>query len=126
MWEWIQIVAGSISPLRKGLGATTARCEVGDASPATLEAVDKLLKQLRKQGHTQLRFVYEAGPCSYGIYRLLHGREGIACAVVAPSKIPRQPGERVKTNRRDALKLARLDRAGELEAIYVPNPRISA
>lgn len=89
--------------------------------PATLAAVDKLIKQLRKRGYRELRFVYEAGPCGYGIYRHLQGKEGIACVVVAPSKIPRQPGERVKTNRRDALKLARLDRSGDLEAIYVPS-----
>jgi transposase len=89
--------------------------------PATLAAVDKLIKQLRKRGYQELRFVYEAGPCGYGIYRHLQGKEGIACVVVAPSKIPRQPGERVKTNRRDALKLARLDRSGDLEAIYVPS-----
>lgn len=87
--------------------------------PATMDAVDKLTKQLRKRGHTQLRFVYEAGPCGFGLYRHLKER-GEECAVIAPSKIPRQPGERVKTNRRDALKLARLDRSGDLEAIYVP------
>ncbi|MGH9872578.1 MAG: IS110 family transposase, partial [Pyrinomonadaceae bacterium] len=89
--------------------------------PATLAAVDKLIKQLRKQGYQELRFVYEAGPCGFGLYRHLKGREGINCAVIAPSKIPKKPGERVKTNRRDAQKLAQLDRGGNLEAIYVPS-----
>jgi transposase len=104
-------------------GSGTENSEVRSLGriPATLDAVDKLIKQLRKRGHTELRFVYEAGPCGFGIYRHLQGREAIACAVVAPSKIPRKPGERVKTNRRDALKLARLDRSGDLEAIYVPS-----
>lgn len=87
--------------------------------PATLEAVDKLIKRLRKQGYKQLRFVYEAGPCGFGLYRHLKAR-GEECAVIAPSKMPRKAGERVKTNRRDALKLAQLDRTGDLEAIYVP------
>lgn len=106
--------------IAEGFGSNNSEVRSWGRIPATMEAVDKLIKQLRKQGHTQLRFVYEAGPCGYGIYRHLQGREGIACAVVAPSKIPQKSGERVKTNRRDALKLARLERAGELEAIYVP------
>ncbi len=107
--------------IAEGFGSNNSEVRSWGRIPATLEAVDKLIKQLRKQGHTQLRFVYEAGPCGYGIYRHLQGREGIDCAVIAPSKIPQKPGERVKTNRRDALKLARLDRAGDLEAIYVPS-----
>ncbi len=105
--------------IAEGFGSNNNEVRSWGRMPATLEAVDKLIKQLRKQGHTQLRFVYEAGPCGYGLYRHLKAR-GEECAVVAPSKIPRKPGERVKTNRRDACKLARLDRAGELEAVYVP------
>jgi transposase len=105
--------------IAEGFGSNNNEVRSWGRMPATLEAMDKLIKQLRKQGHTQLRFVYEAGPCGYGLYRHLKAR-GEECAVVAPSKIPRKPGERVKTNRRDACKLARLDRAGELEAVYVP------
>ena len=107
--------------IAEGFGSNNQEVRSWGRIPATLAAVDKLIKQLRKRGYQELRFVYEAGPCGYGIYRHLQGKAGIVCVVVAPSKIPRQPGERVKTNRRDALKLARLDRAGELEAIYVPS-----
>jgi transposase len=106
--------------IAEGFGSDNNEVRSLGRIPATMDAVDKLIKKLRKQGYTQLRFVYEAGPCGFGIYRHLQGREAIECAVIAPSKIPSKPGERVKTNRRDALKLARTDRSGELEAIYVP------
>lgn len=72
-----------------------------------------------------LKFCYEAGPRGYPLCRFIrsHGAEGI---VVAPSKVPRQPGDRVKTDRRDADQLARLYRAGELTGIYVPDPQDEA
>ena len=63
-----------------------------------------------------LRACYEAGPCGFELHRLLTSM-GVACDVVAPSLIPRRAGERVKTGRRDAGRLARLHRAGELTAI---------
>jgi transposase len=66
-----------------------------------------------------LRACYEAGPCGFELHRLLSS-VGVACDVVAPSLIPRRAGERVKTDRRDASRLARLHRAGELTAIRVP------
>ena len=66
-----------------------------------------------------LRACYEAGPTGFGLYRLLTSM-GVACRVVAPSLIPKAPGDRVKTDRRDCRRLARLDRAGELVAIRVP------
>ena len=66
-----------------------------------------------------LRACYEAGPCGFELHRLLTSM-GVACDVVAPSLIPRRAGERVKTGRRDAGRLARLHRAGELTAIRVP------
>ncbi|WP_036260261.1 IS110 family transposase [Mesorhizobium sp. WSM3224] len=65
-------------------------------------------------------FCYEAGPTGYGLYRLIRSL-GHECMVVAPSLIPTKPGDRVKTNRRDALSLARLLRAGELTAVWVPD-----
>jgi len=68
----------------------------------------------------QVHFCYEAGPTGYGLYRLIRSL-GHQCSVVAPSLIPRKPGDRVKTNRRDALALARLLRAGELTAVWVPD-----
>jgi transposase len=69
----------------------------------------------------QLRVCYEAGPTGYGLYRLLAGM-GVACEVVAPALIPRRAGDRVKTDKRDAQRLARLHRAGELTPIRVPSP----
>src|SRR5262245_65502270 len=83
-------------------------------------SVDRLVKKL-SQGGRDLVMCYEAGPCGYGLYRQLAGKRGVTCMVVAPSMVPRRPGERVKTNRRDALKLARLLRAEELTAVWVPD-----
>jgi transposase len=72
-----------------------------------------------------LRTCYEAGPTGFGLYRLLRSM-GVACDVVAPSLIPRAPGDRVKTDKRNARRLARLHRAGELVAIAVPSPEQEA
>ena len=80
--------------------------------------VDKLIRKLQAKGAT-LVFVYEAGPCGYWLYRYLT-RKGFGCHVVAPSLIPRKAGDRVKTDRRDAVMLARLMRSGDLTSIYVP------
>jgi transposase len=85
----------------------------------TLEALDKLIKKLAKPD-LELRFVYEAGPCGYVIYRHLKQRQ-FHCQVIAPSLIPTKASDRVKTDRRDARQLARLFRAGELTPIYVPD-----
>ena len=85
----------------------------------TPEAIGKLVSQLRKGG-AQLSFCYEAGPCGYGIHRQLSDL-GWDCQVVAPSLIPKKAGDRVKTDRRDSLSLARLHRAGELTAVWVPD-----
>jgi len=85
----------------------------------------KVLKQWLERlndefGGALLLFCYEAGPCGYGLYRQLT-EAGHECQVVAPSLIPKKPGERIKTDRRDALKLARLLRAGDLTAVWVPD-----
>src|SRR5262245_54938841 len=80
--------------------------------------IDKLIRTLQSKGAT-LAFAYEAGPCGYWLHRYLT-RRGVNCAVVAPSLIPRRAGDRVKTDRRDAVTLARLLRSGHLSAIYVP------
>src|ERR1041385_3564491 len=85
----------------------------------TLEALAKLIKKMH-QPEVELRFVYEAGPCGYVIYRHLKKRDYF-CEVIAPSLIPTKASDRVKTDRRDARQLARLFRAGELTAIYVPD-----
>ena len=79
----------------------------------------RLVRQLSRDGEV-LSFCYEAGPCGYGVYREIVAT-GHDCAVVAPSLIPRKSGDRVKTDRRDALNLARLHRAGELRAVWVPD-----
>ncbi len=81
-------------------------------------AVRKLVRRLSPDGEV-LNFCYEAGPCGYGLYRELTAL-GHRCEVVAPSLIPRKAGERFKTDRRDALSLARLHRAGELTPVWVP------
>lgn len=85
----------------------------------TVQAMEKLVKALRKDG-ADMRFCYEAGPCGYGIHRQLSDM-GWDCQVVAPSLIPKKAGDRVKTDRRDSLMLARLHRAGELTAVWVPD-----
>jgi transposase len=71
------------------------------------------------------RCCYEAGPTGFGLYRYLVGR-GIECAVVAPGLVPQRPGDRVKTDPRDARKLARLHAGGLLEPIHVPTPELEA
>ncbi len=86
----------------------------------TPAALDRLARKLGQEG-VRLRFCYEAGPCGYGIQRQLSAR-GHDCVVVAPSLIPRRAGDRVKTDRRDAASLARLHRAGELTAVWIPDP----
>jgi len=85
----------------------------------TPEAVIKLVRKLAAR-YEKLHFCYEAGPTGYGLYRQIRSL-GHECTVVAPSLIPRRPGDRVKTNRRDAQTLSRLLRAGELTAMWVPD-----
>jgi transposase len=80
--------------------------------------IDKLIRKLQAKGKT-LHFVYEAGPCGYWLYRYLT-KKNLKCWVVAPSSIPQKAGDRVKTDRRDALQLARLLRSGDLTPVYVP------
>ena len=85
----------------------------------TPEAVGKLVAKLAGK-YDKLHFCYEAGPTGYGLYRQIVAL-GHACVVGAPSLIPKRPGDRVKTNRRDAVTLAKLSRAGELTAVWVPD-----
>ncbi|GMA65590.1 transposase (plasmid) [Alicyclobacillus fastidiosus] len=87
--------------------------------PHTVEAVRSLVHRLSADG-VELEFCYEAGPTGYGLYRLLHAMD-MPCTVVAPSLIPVRQGDRVKTDKRDALRLAQLFRAGELVGVFVPN-----
>jgi transposase len=88
-----------------------------------MEAVRKLVKKLREQG--EIRACYEAGPTGYCLYWQL-AQMDIACEVIAPSLIPKKASERIKTDRRDAEKLARCYRAGDLTAVAVPSPEQEA
>ncbi|NJN63762.1 MAG: IS110 family transposase [Acidobacteria bacterium] len=81
--------------------------------------IDKLVRRLRSKA-SELVFAYEAGPCGYVLQRYLSSR-GLTCIVVAPSLIPKKAGDRVKTDRRDAVEIARLLRSGDLTSIYVPS-----
>jgi transposase len=80
--------------------------------------IDNLIRKMPSKAK-HLIFVYEAGPCGYWLYRYLT-KKGYDCWVVAPSLIPKNPGDRVKTDRRDAVQLARLARSGDLTVVYVP------
>ena len=90
--------------------------EIGNTPEATRKLVMKLAAK-----YGRLHFCYEAGPTGYGLHRQIVAL-GHPCMVVAPSLIPKRPGDRVKTNRRDAATLAKLLRAGELTAAWVPDP----
>ena len=94
--------------------------EIENTESATTKLVSKLAAKYRR-----LTFCYEAGPTGYGLYRLIE-RLGYDCIVVAPSLIPKKAGDRIKTNRRDALGLVKLLRAGELTAVWVPDVRHEA
>jgi transposase len=91
---------------------------IGDI-PNEPALVDRLLKTLGKKGRP-LDFCYEAGPCGYGLYRQIIAA-GHPCMVVAPSRIPVASADRVKTDRRDAQKLAILHRSGDLTRVWVPD-----
>src|SRR6516162_6775505 len=90
----------------------------------TEAAIVKLVRKLAAK-YGRLTFCYEAGPTGYGLYRQIKSL-GHACMVVAPSLILKKPGERVKTNRRDAVNLVKQLRGGDLTAVWVPDPRHEA
>jgi transposase len=89
------------------------------AIPNTPTDVAKLVRRLGKNDQ-RLEFCYEAGCCGYGIYRQII-ELGHGCAVIAPSRIPQKPGDRIKTDRRDSQKLAILHRSGDLISVWVPD-----
>jgi transposase len=86
---------------------------------ASVESMRRMVKRIAASCD-RAHFCYEAGPTGYGLHRLITSL-GYPCMVVAPSMIPRKPGDRVKTNRRDAVTLAKLLRADELTAVWVPD-----
>lgn len=87
--------------------------------PNTPQAIKKLVKKLSPEGEV-MNFCYEAGPCGYEVYHQLKGM-GQECTVVAPSMIPKKPGDRIKTDRRDAMGLAKLHSDNSLTAVWVPD-----
>ena len=108
------------------VAAITAAGEVGKAMsygtcPNTPASLEKLVKRLREAGTGPMKFVYEAGPCGYGVHRSLI-KLGEDCMVAAPSMIPRKSGDRQKNDKRDAASLATLHRGGLLTAVWVPDP----
>jgi Transposase len=88
-------------------------------------AVRRLVRKLEREAPGPVRVFYEAGPCGYALQRQVTTSR-VSCDVVAPALIPRKPGERVKTNRRDARKLVELGRAGLLTAVQPPTPEDEA
>ena len=100
------------------------RCVILGSIDATGAAMCKLVNKLADK-YRRVTFCYEAGPTGYGLYRLIKSL-GHECLVAAPSLIPKKAGDLVKTNRRDAVSLAKLSRACELTAVWVPDERHEA
>lgn len=104
---------------------------IGDQTPVTWQlaneptAVRRLIRKIEREAPGPVQVFYEAGPCGYVLQRQL-STPRVSCDVVAPALIPRKPGERVKTNRRDARKLAELGRAGLLTSVHPPTPEEEA
>jgi transposase len=106
----------SVAVAESGRGGEIRQLGVFENRP---EVLSKLAARLSNRD-CRVSFCYEAGPCGYGLHRLLTGY-GHDCVVVAPSLIPMKAGDRVKTDRRDAMMLAKLHRAGELTPIWIPD-----
>jgi transposase len=119
-----------------GLDTSKKSIQVAMFKPGEKDAVDwqeandtrgvkRLVKRLKREAPGELRTCYEAGPCGYALQRQLRAA-GVECVVVAPSLIPVKPGERVKTDRRDARKLGEFLRAGTLTEVHPPTPEQEA
>ena len=108
------------SPLRSPRSGLRKEVREYGTIANTPTALKKLIAKLASADH-ELRFCYEAGPCGYGIQRQITAAGHEYALVVAPSLIPKKPGDRIKTDRRDAINLAKLHRAGELTAVWVPD-----
>jgi len=112
----------AIAVATRDIGAVSYRNEIPNRPKSIKKMVDKLVKEFCGE---LLLFSYEAGPCGYDVYHQLIAL-GVDCEVVAPSLIPKKAGDRVKTDKRDAMGLARLSRSGELTAVWVPEPEQEA
>jgi transposase len=106
-----------VAVARAGREAPESRGEIANKPKTVAKRVERLNREFDGE---VLLFCYEAGPCGYGLYRQLL-ELGQDCQVVAPSLIPKKPGERIKTDRRDARKLAQGLRNGDLTAVWVPD-----
>ena len=93
--------------------------------PHEPRAILRWVRKVKREASGPIRCAYEAGPTGYALQRQLQG-EGLECAVIAPSLIPRKPGERIKTDRRDARKLAELFEGGLLTEVHSPTPEAEA
>lgn len=93
--------------------------------PNEPKAIGRLVRKLERDAPGPVRVCYEAGPCGYALQRQV-ATARVSCQVIAPALIPRKPGERIKTNRRDARKLAELFRAGLLTEVRPPTPEDEA
>jgi len=114
--SWVGLDVHARTTLAGVLDAASGELSLQRVQPRSEETIAWLLSLAQP-----VRVAYEAGPTGHGLARAC-ARAGIACTVAAPSKIPRAPGDRVKTDRRDAERLARLLRLGELVAVRVPDP----
>jgi len=93
--------------------------------PHEARAVSRLARKLKREAPGEISCAYEAGPCGYGLQRDLQ-EQGLKCQVIAPSLIPRKPGDRIKTDRRDARMLAELHEGGLLTEVHPPSPEDEA
>jgi len=117
LYVGLDVHKDSIAVAHAAGGRTDPPVFVGEIGTRQAD-IDRLIRRLQGKAPA-LRFVCEAGPSGYGLQRYLT-TQGWPCDVVAPSLIPRRPGDKVKTDRRDAVELARLSRSGDLTAVYVP------
>ena len=120
-----------------GLDAHQERIHAAILLPGTPDAIEesfanspdgirRFLRRVRKRAPGAIESCYEAGPLGYGLQRRLNTHDGLHCVVIAPSLIPRKPGDRIKTDRRDARKLADALRADLLTEVHAPTPEQEA
>jgi transposase len=114
IWIGLDVHAASIAMARLDGDAPSP---TSSSFPNDPKVIGKTFKKLASEGDVHV--CYEAGGCGYEVYRQLTSL-GVTCVVIAPSLVPRKPGDRIKTDRRDAEKLVRMYRAGELTPVWVP------
>ncbi len=126
-WKGVPLNVGM--DVHKGTIVVAERDPSGSERERTLpnepKAVSRGIRKVVREAPGPVRCAYEAGPCGYALQRQLES-EGVHCVVIAPSLIPRKPGERVKTDRRDARKLAELFAGGLLTEVHSPTPEAEA